>query len=222
MTAHSATSSPASNPTSSRVLTSAATPQPATPRVPFSTSRGPLARLTRWYCRHSYGEDLDPASVMLHNRRVLLTTLATETGVARWSALDPTLKALAALGTAAQVGCAWCLDFGYWTFRNQDVDPAKLRAVPRWHDDEVAAMYTTLERLVLEYAEAMTTTPVAVSDHLVAKLREHLTDAAVVELTATIAVENHRSRTNAAMGLHSQGFAERCEIPPAGARPRPA
>ncbi|WP_437437935.1 hypothetical protein [Streptomyces olivoreticuli] len=45
------------------------------------------------------------------------------------------------------------------------------------------------------------------------RLREHLDDAALVELTAMVAVENLRSRTNAALGLTSQGFRDTCEIP---------
>ena len=34
-----------------------------------------------------------------------------------------------------------------------------------------------------------------------------------------IAVENQRSRFNSALGLHSQGFKDRCEIPAAGVAP---
>jgi hypothetical protein len=34
-----------------------------------------------------------------------------------------------------------------------------------------------------------------------------------------IAVENQRSRFNSALGLHSQGFKDRCEIPAATVAP---
>jgi alkylhydroperoxidase family enzyme len=52
-----------------------------------------------------------------------------------------------------------------------------------------------------------------VTNEMVADLRRHLGDAALVELTMMIAVENQRSRFNSALGLTSQGFTERCEIP---------
>jgi hypothetical protein len=39
----------------------------------------------------------------------------------------------------------------------------------------------------------------------------------LVELTAYVAIENHRSRFNAALGLSAQGFKDRCEIPTASA-----
>jgi len=48
---------------------------------------------------------------------------------------------------------------------------------------------------------------------LVARLREHLGDARLVELTALISLENMRSRTNAALGLESQGFKLACDVP---------
>ena len=52
-----------------------------------------------------------------------------------------------------------------------------------------------------------------VTDAMVAGLRGRLDDAALVELTMMVAVENTRSRFNAALGLTSQGFRDRCEIP---------
>ena len=62
----------------------------------------------------------------------------------------------------------------------------KIRAVPQWRDSDV---FTELERLVLEYAEAMTDTPPSVTDEMVARLRTHLSEAELVELTAIVAVE---------------------------------
>ena len=72
-------------------------------------------------------------------------------------------------------------------------------------------MFTELERLVMLYAEAMTMTPPLVTDDLVARLRQHLDEAQLVELTAIIGVENLRSRMNSALGLTAQGFKDRCE-----------
>jgi alkylhydroperoxidase family enzyme len=111
--------------------------------------------------------------------------------------------------TSAQVGCSWCMDFGYWEYHHQGIDPAKLRAVPQWRDSDV---YTDLERAVMDYAEAMTATPPSVTDDQVDRLRRELDDAALMELTAQISLENFRSRTNAALGLTSQGFKEYCEL----------
>jgi alkylhydroperoxidase family enzyme len=79
-------------------------------------------------------------------------------------------------------------------------------------------VYNEGERAAIRYAVAMTQTPPEVTDDMVADLRTRFTDAEVVELTATIALENQRSRTNTALGLASQGFRDHCDLSTDGSR----
>ena len=66
---------------------------------------------------------------------------------------------------------------------------------------------------MLEYAEQATRSPALVSDDLAARLHHHFNNAEIVELAGWVALENLRSRFNAGLGLHSQGFSDNCEIP---------
>ena len=197
-------------------MTRSATPSSTTARIPLDPPRTLLYRLAEWYSRRTYGAVADPLAAMGHNPRVLITDARFETSLARWKTLDPTLKALAVMASAATIGCSWCMDFGYWMSAQEGVDPAKLRDVPTWRD---SAVYSDPERQVMAYAEAMSSTPLGVTDEMVAGLRRHLDDAQLVELTMMIAVENNRSRFNSALGLTSQGFKDRCEIPARASRP---
>ena len=181
-------------------------------RISLTRPRTPLSRLAEWYSRRAYGAVLDPGMALAHHPRVLLSQLRYERSLARWNRLDPELKALAVMATAAAVGCSWCVDFGYWENAQRGIDPAKLRDVPRWRDSDV---YSDLERRVLAYAEAMSADQVPVTDEMVAELRRDLDEAQLVELTMMVAVENSRSRFNHALGLTSQGFRDRCELPTA-------
>jgi alkylhydroperoxidase family enzyme len=72
-----------------------------------------------------------------------------------------------------------------------------------------------LERLVLEYADAMTQTPVEVSDAFFARLRDRFSDAQLVELTSAIAWENYRARYDHALGIEAENFSEGavCALP---------
>ena len=179
-------------------------------RIPLDPPRTALNRLVDWYSRRTYGAVMDPTRAMQHHRKVLVTTARHEMSLARWDRLDLTRKTLAQAVAAVTVGCSWCMDFGYWISTRDGVDPAKVRDVPRWRDSDV---YTDEERRVMAYAEAASQTPPAVTDEMVADLRRDLGDAALVELTMMIAVENSRSRFNTALGLTSQGFRDRCEVP---------
>ncbi|MGZ4507880.1 MAG: carboxymuconolactone decarboxylase family protein [Blastococcus sp.] len=179
-------------------------------RIPLDPPRTLVYRVAEWYSRRTYDTVADPLAAMGHNLPVLMTDGRFERSVAKWKRLDPTLKALAVMASAATIGCSWCMDFGYWISSQEGIDPVKLRDVPVWRDSDV---FTDLERQVLAYAEAMSSTPLTVTDEMVAGLRRELDDAALVELTMMVAVENVRSRFNSALGLTSQGFKDRCEIP---------
>ena len=146
---------------------------------------------------------------LLHNRKVMTSIARFEMSLAKWSRLDRDLKELACAAVASQIGCSWCMDFGYYISRTNGMDAAKLEQVADWRSSTV---YAPLERKVLEYAEAMTATPPTVTDEMVEGLRTHLDDAQVLELTAMISVENQRSRSNSALGLTSQGFKSQCDL----------
>lgn len=73
--------------------------------------------------------------------------------------------------------------------------------------------YNELEKAVLDYAVGMTRTPAQVDDALVARLRRDLSDAQLVELTASIAWENFRARFNRGFDVAAQGFSEGATCP---------
>jgi AhpD family alkylhydroperoxidase len=185
-------------------------------RISLDPPRSVTVRIGEWYSRRRYGDVLEPARAVAHNRRVFKTYVREELSAEKWSSVPAELKTLAVLSAAATVGCEWCLDFGYWQAVAGRIEPAKIVDVARWRD---SSAYSRLERAAIEYAAAMSTTPVTVTDEQVARLREHLDESQVVELTMIIAIENQRSRFNSALGLSSQGFSDRCEIPPQQAPP---
>lgn len=180
-------------------------------RVPLVEPRTLFDRAVAWYCRRTYGQVLDNALAVMHNRPVLKAMFAFEKRVQKWDRLDPDLKVLAEMASASLIGCSWCVDFGWYAAHSAGLDTSKLSEVPRWRESEA---FTPVERRVLEYAEAMTVTPPEVTDEMAEALRADLGDDAFVELTVMIAVENERSRSNSALGLTSQGFKDQCELRP--------
>lgn len=164
------------------------------------------------------GAVAEPVEVVWHSPKVATSNLEFSAKLAEWDAADASLKSFAHMAVAAQVGCGWCLDVGYFQAQNQNLDLAKASQVPRWRESEV---FTPLERDVLEYAEAMTNTPPTVTDELHEGLLDRLGPAAMVELTAYIAFVNMATRNNNANGITSQGFSDACEIPLAARRRTP-
>lgn len=79
----------------------------------------------------------------------------------------------------------------------------KLAEAADWRQSK---RFSPAERVALEYAERVTYTDQKVDDELIARLKQHFSDAQIVELTAAIALENFRSKFNPSLGVESQGF----------------
>jgi alkylhydroperoxidase family enzyme len=180
-------------------------------RIPKAELTGIYGAMIKRMSRKMLGDVPEPAGVMWHNRKVLNTTFSLGRKADKWDQCDANLKTFAHMAVASQVGCGFCLDLGYFQAHNKRLDESKAREVPRWRESGV---FTPLEREVMEYAEAMSHTPPTVTDEMSARLLEQIGAAALVELTAFIAVANLATRTNVAWGIDAQGFSAACGLRP--------
>ena len=180
-----------------------------TARIQPAPITGIFGATVKRFSMRLLGEVPEPVGVYFHNRPVLKAFLAVSSKAQKWSACDENLKSFAHMAVAAQVGCSWCLDFGYFHAHNEGLDEWKASQVPVWRTSDA---FTPLEREVLAFAEAMTATPPTVTDEQFGKLLEQLGEPAMVELTTQIALANLYARSNVAMGIESQGFSAACEL----------
>jgi alkylhydroperoxidase family enzyme len=181
------------------------------PRIPKAELTGVYGALVKRMSRKMMGDVPDPVEVAWHNRKVLSFSFAVGRKAQKWDQCDESLKSFAHMAVASLVGCSFCLDLGYFQAHNEGLDEAKAREVPRWRE---STAFTPLERRVMEYAEAMSQTPPAVTDEMSAALLEELGAPALVELTARIGMMNMTARGNVALGIRSQEFSASCGLPP--------
>ena len=86
---------------------------------------------------------------------------------------------------------------------------AKVEALEGWRD---SVLFDERERVVLDYAEAMTFSDRQVDDAMVEALRPFFDDDGIVELTGLVAFQNLSSKFNSALDVPAQGF---CRLPDA-------
>jgi AhpD family alkylhydroperoxidase len=174
---------------------------------------GLLVRFAYRYARRRLGEVPEPLAVSAHHPKILMATAIHELAAERAVHVMPTaLVQLAVYRTAWTIGCSWCVDFGTMLMRLEGLDIEQLKHIA---DFETSDAFTDEERDIIRYADAMSGTPMAVTDEQVATLVERYGHAGVVELTDQIALENHRSRFNHALGITDQGFSsgDACRVP---------
>jgi len=180
--------------------------------VPHSKA-GPLVRLiyrmARRKSKEIAGTDselrIEPVEIYAHAPRLLLGYGILEQSVASKPRVDEHLRALAVLKSAVMQGCEFCQDISSHEARRASVSDEQLLDLYRYRDSD---HFDETERLVLDLAVGMTATPVQVSDELFAALRARFEDPQLVELVNLVALENLRSRFNAAFAIGAAGFSE--------------
>jgi alkylhydroperoxidase family enzyme len=180
-------------------------------RVPSAEINGVYGGVLKKFSTKMFGQVPESLAVIWHNRPVLKVYLGLGRKAAKWKECDEDLKSYAHMAAASLIGCSFCLDLGYFQAHNAGLNEAKAREVPRWRESD---LFAPLERDVMEYAEAMSRTPPTVTDELSARLLEQLGAAALVELTAWIALANQAARGNIALGIEAQGFSAACGLAP--------
>ncbi len=78
----------------------------------------------------------------------------------------------------------------------------KIAAVGLWWDSD---LFSDSEKAAFAFAEALTQTPADLGDEAYAAAKAHFSDAQLVELAATAAMENYRARLNRAFMVEAQG-----------------
>jgi AhpD family alkylhydroperoxidase len=182
-------------------------------RIAGNPRPGLLTRLVYWFTRKRLGRVPEPIKIMAHNGWVLAAVGAFESLWPKATALQMRGKELVQVLVAMNVGCRFCIDIGSAIARTHGVTTEDLQELLQW---QTSKRFSAVERLMFEYAEAMTHTPVKVPEPLFRALQEALGPAALVELSAAIAWENWRARFNHAFGADEEGFSEGayCALPP--------
>ena len=182
---------------------------------------GPFARLAAWMSKRDYGALPEPLLVTAHHPGVLRGYGIFEWETGRAHAVDERLKDLAMIKAAALVGCEWCLDIGSAIGAKSGISAEQLADLPRYRESD---RFDETEKLVLDYAAAISATPSDVSDELFDALRACFDERQLVELTSAIAIENYRARFNWAFGIGSQDFTKGdfCVRPEVAVPPVPA
>ncbi len=174
-----------------------------------------------WLARRMTGKDPLPARMLAWSPKLAF-------GAGLFEALSPTAgvdlgaRPLTAARIVASVvgGCPFCVDMNAATFERAGLSSAELctlLTLERSAFDTLGANEATAAR----YAEALSRTPIDVSDALITELKSRFTAKECVVLAAAIAQVNFWTRFNQGLGLPAAGFFDEsvCRLPTFRARP---
>ncbi len=169
-----------------------------------------------WYLRpffrsqqRRYGQVLVPGQLWGRVPRLFMAVALLYGALdSRRSLLEPVLRSLVTVRVSQLNWCRFCVDLNSATLAQRSGGMTKVEALEHWR---TAELYSAAERAALDYTEAMTITGQGVTDELMAELRRHFADDAVIELTGLVAFQNLSSKFNSALDVPPQGFCRRPE-----------
>ena len=157
-----------------------------------------------WNQRRRYGKVLDAALLWARSPKLFMGVALLYGAIDRKdSPIEPALRSLVTVRVSQINHCRFCVDINSATLLQRGISEDKLWALESWRGNN---LFSERERMALEYAEAITRSDREVSDDLMARVKQHFEDDAIVELTALIAFQNMSSKFNAALAVPPQGF----------------
>jgi len=158
--------------------------------------------------RRRYGHALEPVRLWARMPAAFLSMSAMYRALDRRSSpIEPALRSLVQVRVSQINGCDFCVDLNSFLGLGRGNAEDKLRALPQFGD---SPLFSEREKAALAFAETVTRSDRRVGEQLIARLRKHFDDQAIVELAALIAYQNMSSKFNAALGVPAHGF---CSLP---------
>src|ERR1700743_2976510 len=109
---------------------------------------------------------LEPLRMYAHIPRLLSAYGKLEQAESKLDILSPRHRALAELKAATTVRCEYCIDLGSQIAREWGITDEELMCLSNNADYRNAACFSEVDKLVLDYATAISRTPVEVTDEL--------------------------------------------------------
>ena len=165
-------------------------------------------RLFFWKQKRTYGKVLDPGLLWGRSPLVFMGVALLYGAINRKrSPVEPALRSLLTVRISQVNHCAFCVDINSETLLERDVSEEKVAALAGWRESD---LFSSRERIALDYAETVTRTEGEVTVELMDQLKTEFDEDAVAELTALIAFQNLSSKFNNALDVPPQGF---CHAP---------
>jgi len=159
--------------------------------------------------RRRYGRELEPARLWARSPKVFAALSLLYGALDRKSSpIEPALRTLITVRVSQINWCAFCVDINSATALKRGLTEAHLEDL---HHFEESSLFDARTKATLAYTEAVTYSDCQVDAALMARLKNHFNDEAVIELTALIAFQNLSSKFNSALDVSAQGF---CKLPP--------
>lgn len=163
-------------------------------------------RLGLWIARRVAGKDLLPPRLLGWYPKAAVSSAVLEGLIAHHEGrLDERLLKLVRMAVSFTAGCPFCIDMnsaGWEKLINRE-ELAALQGELALHAVDTLS---TIEKLAIEYARLISSTPLKFSPEFIAHLNQQFSPREIVILATTAAQVNYWARLIQALGCPPEGF----------------
>lgn len=171
----------------------------------------PLLRLGVRIAERTTGRRMEPARLLAWYPKAAIGSGLLEMLVAH---REPSARLLKLVRVTASItaNCAFCVDMNSFEHDRAGLSDAELAALAGGDLDGLQT-FTHRERLAVEYARLISSTPLVFPAEHLALLRAEFSERELVILATTAAQVNYWARVIQALGVPPAGFTEACRLP---------
>lgn len=126
--------------------------------------------------------------------------------------LDKRLLKLVRIQASLTVSCPFCIDMNSYEYKKYGITEEEIILLQSTASSDNVSIFSTREKLAMEYTRCICTTPINIPGELVPKIRQNFTEREIVILASTVAQVNYWARLIQALGVPPAGFSKECEI----------
>lgn len=170
----------------------------------------PLLRLGVAISERVTGRRMLPARLLAWYPRAAIGAGVLESLVAHH---EPSTRLLKLVRVTASItaNCAFCVDMNSFEADRAGLTDVELAALAG--DPDAVASFTPRERLAIEYARRISSSPLVFPEELSVALRAEFSERELVILATTAAQVNYWARVIQALGIPPAGFTDACAMP---------
>jgi len=155
------------------------------------------------------GKDLLPPRLLAWYPKAAFSSGIMEALVAHQDgALSARLIKLVRMQASFSAACPFCIDMNSHKFVQFQITQDELAAIQGLTPVSTVETFSEREKIALEYARTISSTPLKFSPDLMQRVKEHFNEREIVILASTAAQVNYWARLIQALGVPPAGFME--------------
>jgi alkylhydroperoxidase family enzyme len=165
-----------------------------------------ILRFGLWIARKMSGVDLLPACLLAWYPKAAVSSAVLEGLIAHSDGnLDERILKLVRMTVSFTAGCSFCVDMNSANWEKL-ITPEELAVLQGRESVTEVQSLTRRERLAIEYARLVSSTPLKFPHSFITDLKEHFNEREIVILATTAARVNYWTRLIQALGCPPAGF----------------